>query len=43
MSNTLDTRQSPLAAQIRRIMAKHGLPEPSARLVAFWAYGGNCE
>lgn len=31
-------RPAPLPAPVRRIMLKHGLPEPSARLVAFLAF-----
>lgn len=34
-----ETRTAPRPAPVRRIMAKHGLPEPSARLVALLAYG----
>jgi len=32
-------RLEPLSASVRRIMQKHGLSEPSARAVAFLAYG----
>ncbi len=32
-------RPAPRTALVRRLMAKHGLPEPHARLVAFLAYG----
>lgn len=37
--NTSETRAAPRPAPVRRLMAKHGLPEPSARLVALLAYG----
>lgn len=33
-------RTTRLPAPVRRVMAKHGLPEPQARLVAALAYGG---
>jgi hypothetical protein len=33
------SRPAPRPATVRRIMAKHGLPEPSARLLALMAYG----
>ena len=32
-------RSAPRPAPVRRLMAKHGLPEPYARLVALLAYG----
>lgn len=32
-------RVAPRPAPVRRLMSRHGLPEPSARLVAFLAYG----
>jgi hypothetical protein len=34
-----DERKPPRPAPVRRLMAKHGLPEPSARLVALLAFG----
>jgi len=33
------TRPTPRTATVRRLMAKHGLPEPSARLLAGLAFG----
>lgn len=32
-------RSAPLPAAVRRLMVRHGLPEPSARLLAELAYG----
>ena len=32
-------RPAPLPAAVRRLMARHSLPEPSARLLAQPAYG----
>lgn len=32
-------RVAPRPAPVRRLMSRHGLPEPSARLLAFLAYG----
>lgn len=32
-------RPAPLPQAVRRIMRKHGLPEPSARAIAALAYG----
>lgn len=37
--NPSPARPAPRPAPVRRLMAKHGLPEPSARLVAFLAFG----
>lgn len=34
-----EERKPPRPAPVRRLMAKHGLQEHSARLVAFLAYG----
>jgi hypothetical protein len=36
-------RPAPLSAPVRRIMRKHGLPEPYARLVVFLVYREGCE
>lgn len=36
---SLPARAEPRPAPVRRVMAKHGLSEPSARLVVFLAYG----
>ncbi len=38
-ANASNTRHSPPPAPVRRLMSRHGLPEPQARLVAFLAYG----
>lgn len=32
-------RPEPLPAPVRRIMLKHGFPEPSARVLAFLIFG----
>lgn len=32
-------RPAPLPATVRRVMLKHGIPEPSARVVAFLIFG----
>lgn len=34
------TPPSPAPLGTRRVMRKHGLPEPTARLIASLAYGG---
>ena len=34
-----DSRSKPPSQAVRRIMQKHGLPEPSARSLAQLAYG----
>ena len=37
--STTDKRSQPPSQAVRRIMRKHGLPEPSARSYVLLAYG----
>ena len=39
MPKRAKNRPAPGTAAVRRIILKHGLPEPCARLMAFLAYG----